>query len=895
MRTSMLVGSAFMSIMVAAASPASARQAQPVVSVQPLVIAQEDETMLVQFNLNNPFSERIIWVGYLSTGNMDSQANISTVLIWVALYPGQTEVLGPYEYPHSPLNYRLRPHGVALAYPFPQGSPGPTQMYNVFEQMVNDIRDLRYEHNTTRALIQEALVSLKEAEEADDPDAAAAMAAQMNSLESDDTATLQQIDNVEGANSQWIWWESAGALAIAGADGGVIWLDVVAFELGTGEDDPYVEISEEQEDTEGAIAIANTDDDNANDQPDSGETTVESENELLPAWGFFARPILPLMNQVTWGTYQLRSPSPTLMLWGLPSKVTTPTISVGGPANIQRVYVESTQPGSANLEGTLQGGPAAIEETVQYTGFGITTLTWLDAPNAGERLFTGGNFINPGGDRWHPDKLTPGAASSTGVYVRLRVRFTALNRWGIVSAKAFDVDDPSADENVPAESYLDEGTPDNLSTRNGRKEGFLRNSGGENNIAPVVVPGGAEPEVVLEFEPTHSPGDNFRIAVFLNWKDFAGLAVPPWNDPAASVHLAVPTPYGNAYVQLPTSGTVGFPIKQSALLTCWRFLHIEEDMQVNPAGMENIVEGAVQSTTAHPTYSGISIVTTNQYLDDNNQYGRLVQPPGPVGPILLPQGVLRVQVSGGGWRTFQTVGNTIGNALSGVFATVIVLNDAIGMPPASGNFQLQDDDSRTSAYQPATPYIQQIRTVFRDVYIEPLIDGGGDSAYNRSDLPFVRFFSQIRMGESIPSPTYIDAVTRPGAFQSGANRNPYYWVAYMQTYLQSSPGWDIDPDDQLDGDGATLAETPGHTFSFVFTEIIRDACLAFAFSAERTAAERAHTTPHELGHQFGLGEDDGNSVMGYDVESPNAYRFKSTDALRIRKAIVDDDFMVAKP
>jgi hypothetical protein len=165
-------------------------------------------------------------------------------------------------------------------------------------------------------------------------------------------------------------------------------------------------------------------------------------------------------------------------------------------------------------------------------------------------------------------------------------------------------------------------------------------------------------------------------------------------------------------------------------------------------------------------------------------------------------------------------------------------------------FELADDDATTYPFNVDTFLMQDsvdpARNLFAPAYVVPVFDLGDGSTQPRFDL-------------NVEEDEECDQLL------SGRNKasENNYWVAYIQGAFQGpAAGGDYDPNKPIavPGRTATYANNPPSSLdqgSLVYVEVIRD------FKAVATAAGLcdinllAKTTVHEVGHQFGLGENTG--------------------------------------
>jgi hypothetical protein len=210
----------------------------------------------------------------------------------------------------------------------------------------------------------------------------------------------------------------------------------------------------------------------------------------------------------------------------------------------------------------------------------------------------------------------------------------------------------------------------------------------------------------------------------------------------------------------------------------------------------------------------------------------------------------------GGTLTFAGLGTTI-TSVSPETGTIEV--DYVSALP----FTLYDDDG---PFTPALPPLDIATDAFALAYIHILADGGGNTSYDTLDVPFTLNLETIPESEG----NSLINLIRPHV-NSDSLRSAKYWVAYVLQGFQYETHKDYDSDYEILYPGAT-----NFGGSIVFAEQIRegfDEGLPNNSNNEQLSFEEfwGETTAHEIGHQFGLGHDNGWLMHEFHAQSKLAF------------------------
>jgi hypothetical protein len=153
--------------------------------------------------------------------------------------------------------------------------------------------------------------------------------------------------------------------------------------------------------------------------------------------------------------------------------------------------------------------------------------------------------------------------------------------------------------------------------------------------------------------------------------------------------------------------------------------------------------------------------------------------------------------------------------------------------------------------------------VYAPAYITPVNDGGGNTANNGT----AAFDLNVEQAE------YANQILNH--YGANGNGRDDFWVAYIQIAYQGGVLRDFDPNTEANSDlgvtgavtlnsiGADCSGMPqGGVYTFSYQEVMHDAFAAISLANDNV------TTPHELGHQFGL-DHIANTLMGSGYNNNN--------------------------
>lgn len=197
----------------------------------------------------------------------------------------------------------------------------------------------------------------------------------------------------------------------------------------------------------------------------------------------------------------------------------------------------------------------------------------------------------------------------------------------------------------------------------------------------------------------------------------------------------------------------------------------------------------------------------------------------------------------GGTLTANFVDGTI--TVGGVSMTITAVNDTDSSVTINAladiPVELVDDDAATLPQLPDTSLME---VKYKSAYILPVVDGGGDNANNKTNVPFKLY---IQSDDN----SILDAeLNATNALESDANRSDNFWIGYALAAYQPGPfstiltRGDNDPDSEF-GLGAVNSGVNGRG-ALIFKEDLRDEQQELGLSLEPAAM------PHEVAHQFGL-------------------------------------------
>ncbi|GEM_PF-4869387 len=433
-----------------------------------------------------------------------------------------------------------------------------------------------------------------------------------------------------------------------------------------------------------------------------------------------------------------------------------------------------------------------------------------------------------------------------------------MKRAGVrVFFRSFDMDDPTGikDEN----GLTDPPEP--------HPEGIL---------TPLMAETDSRGEVVVQLTVTGQPGDNFKVAAAVEEALLDDLAVEGLEIVAADGRIWPEKKAGPA----DPDGVV------TELLTVWRRLHVEidamEPVPQDPSDPEaNVVAGfitGIQGTGDKATRvfldQDLTVTPDEGTMDESRKLddegirmgnGRFENGEILIGPeqrktkpldgngtnfVQRDKGItipFKIQDSSGqnkksgnvigldlADRTFTVNKNLTANYIGGRFTVAGVeltvmsntTNTVTVVEEVDIPYVLRDDDKLTQLRRPDRG---KVKAAFREVYILPLFDGGGDPANDTADVPFT--LNQVD--------TELISIVEAG-WDSRGNNSEHYWVAYLVGAFQGA--YRVDGD--LDSESLRLGNTDcARGGSLIFLEALKE--------ERRPGAAERDAVVHELGHAFG--------------------------------------------
>lgn len=465
----------------------------------------------------------------------------------------------------------------------------------------------------------------------------------------------------------------------------------------------------------------------------------------------------------------------------------------------------------------------------------VTSLTWEQV--AGSPLDTNPNA--GAGLRIFPGKTTP-ADPLCPHTVKVKATITPAVQGVVVHFRAIDVDDPSA--NTPPIDD-EQGATDN------RASGTLSAASGMTDAQGVVE---------VTFQPSMSPGDNFRVAAALAPTWLTGLNAKQ-NDTQGTVLDA-------------QQKTVPEGVRLTKMLTSWRRVHLELDSMTWGADTNTGLKKIDQVWTNQPHIGESRVELENwQFIDVEGRFegGQLIVTGG---------GTYNILDGDDNWGDDELFVSGIG-----------VGNDVTKFATA------YDDDGvftpRKAVISPLNPKYQRAYVVFNE---EP--------EHADLSLPFVA---------NVPDD--IEQFRALGLQGRDLTSEACYWTVKIEVAFQGPKAVDHDPDSIFHyhspqsfevGEsaryGETLSNASGYdNFSFLYLETIRDHAVFGAwfntidptYPVFTGAQIEQAVVVHELGHVFGMGVEvhgDTGSIMEGGVRDPSLEFFdKHIAAIRSSTAISD--------
>lgn len=204
----------------------------------------------------------------------------------------------------------------------------------------------------------------------------------------------------------------------------------------------------------------------------------------------------------------------------------------------------------------------------------------------------------------------------------------------------------------------------------------------------------------------------------------------------------------------------------------------------------------------------------------------------------------------------------------------IVVEGPLDLP-----FVLYDDDAESHPFAPATGLLETsdnpVDNPLAQAYVLPRVAMTGEAPFQRN----IRCSSTSGLMEVLCPSSELDA-----QLEAGKNIGPSdtgLWNSYVQGAFQGDQKNDHDPTiEWVLGDGVFLGMTPSSTGdiqgSVVYAEAIRD---SYAGEPQTIPIAKKVFPVHELGHQFGLDDDEQNESAGIMGSSPTTHRYFNGDQL----------------
>ncbi|MBI3818533.1 MAG: hypothetical protein HY286_07575 [Planctomycetes bacterium] len=569
------------------------------------------------------------------------------------------------------------------------------------------------------------------------------------------------------------------------------------------------------------------------------------------------------------------------------------------------------------------------------------------------------------------EAITGNAADAPGLpkdIVKLEVELTVPPTEDLtLYVRAFDVDDPSnetssidpndngtgdvysgtsADAAAPYTGGKLSYTPDddNRGAVDGKKFGklaFMDPTG----MAPLKFPALVQKQTI-EFQVSHYPGDNYRMAINADPEFLKHLRNLDKNDGVEIVDprtkaggTGAPVPYALPY--------------SSHILTVWRMLHVERDSMMALSFVNNSVSGTVQAIDNQ----GKRLTLSSDGVILNGALAPSLNDKSPTPPGRFEKGaVLKLAQVDGNFKIVKNGNLTIdletvikpdcvlkkGAAQKNTKLETLYFDAPTGksdititdtMNPdefkdgtitigaqtfdvetnsitvvtlttkAKLDFVAVDDDTTNLLPENALANMGLMISAYRGAYIWPVFDGGGmGTGVETTDRPSaantpVDFDPNIE----IP-PDVIAEMEYFYGIQSDANERDTFWVAYVLSAYQFATSWDNDPtpDSQgavggavIDADVDKVVAKRGGKGCGVYLETIDDRLNKVADDKKADPGLEARVAAHEIGHQFGLAHDsDGingfvmekTQTHGPDVYSPWNFHDIDKNMLRCRKS-----------
>jgi len=485
--------------------------------------------------------------------------------------------------------------------------------------------------------------------------------------------------------------------------------------------------------------------------------------------------------------------------------------------------------------GILGPGEFVASDVVRVTVMELD-VTWLDS--SGIEITDPNN--HPSGTlglQYFPGSTAAGGTWNDVVQVFVRPNPPVANV--LIFLKAFDPDDPSADNNVV----------DGLMGGGDNRDASHLDTG---SLGATQITTNALGVASTTFRVAHQPGDNHRIAATMKQSALTML-----NDDNV--------PPSNTFP--PTVDEVPFFIgKLSPLLTVWRTLHVETDAMTRPAFSQNTINTTWNEPRFQQGFLVLDISNQDNNDDFTNGFIRIKAAGFPdivtriilfehsflddeVTTVVTPQQWAARPASGDCTISDDDLTDDPPNALN--FTGGVVGSDIGINPPPGGYLPLPDTSGLAGHYAPA--------------YILPVVENQHTST---TGIPFLKNMepsdntqwdaARLSRGLSIP----VDV----------------YWTVYVFSAFQAEDSEDADGEDtatkgiNTHPDGSTteplLWSSTYRAMVAIFKEALDD---AYGATSERI------TVAHEIAHTLGVPH--GTGLMGETTQT-NAFSLDSLVELR---------------
>lgn len=516
----------------------------------------------------------------------------------------------------------------------------------------------------------------------------------------------------------------------------------------------------------------------------------------------------------------------------------------GNPHTIYAYGIDLT----GDLNKPLGGNPKTfnINPSVQSVVFGSITNETIN------NELTNSELDRPAygfpSQRIFPDRKFP---TDEVNHKRVRVKAVVGKPNVTVYFKNYDVDDPSND------SIIDDNGIAGDDNHMGRTIGGVYPFFARGLLSSASAQTNANGEAIVYFTVASNAGDNFRVAASTNEQYLNGVVVDgtALKDSAGVSLFAAPE------------------AKQTELLTVWRKVHLEVDSMAQVAG--NVANGRFETGTSIDVGQELRWIN----LCEGN-IGCLAE-----GQYRGAQGMIGGRLSiGFGYSSLQVLDNTDTSVLvrseSGIVkirgrATFNLFDDDDYNSNDGLVFRGDDGEDVDSRYNYTMGYCENNETLsslcstsdvernpYAAAYIEPEYNWARQQpGMNDTDVPFRIEVYRNRFDPYFNNERMVIDEKR----DSGGMESNDFWIGYLLLGYQSSDNFDP-PEEGATlgiappaGDPSTSAvnsvnswlEVPvGSIGAIIYLETMRDADMIDGQNL------RIKTSPHELGHQFGLRGDE---------------------------------------